>query len=521
MGKRYLLLTVVALCFIGLTSYFLVNSSFKLSPYGSKSILPNGSYLVWTQCWFDIPSNSSIECAKFHTAPRKKEAKSDYILPVIVLHYTGLGRKKDPVLYMAGGPGSSAGLDKERVLNYWIGWFKTIDFKRDLVLFDQRGTGLSEPNLSCKSYNNIINKSLFKTFSSDNQVSIFRKAMNDCYLRMKEQGVPVDQLSTRKSAADVRDLMDTLHYEKWNLFGVSYSTRLAMVIESLYPDRVRTLLLDSVYPISQHFFKDWPMLLDSSLQRLFAFCKTDYQCQADYENLESLFWETMISLRKKPLYIELPAEGLLEKHNDGKGKKTVKVVFDDARFIDFLFDSQYESGSLRQLPDVIAAFNRRDIGYVTYLKDYIGDFISSRLEDSVSEVVFRAIECRDNPTLTDEDKERVYQSFPRLVPYLSTEYNVCDHWKENNDSELKVVPKSEVPVLLLAGEDDPVTPVDWAEEVRKNYSKAEMFNFANISHSVMDSKDCVIELYSKFLDNPSVRPTADCREVNSEGYAYF
>ena len=516
MRKWYVLLVILAICFIGLATLFF-NNSYKLSTHGSRSVLPNGGYLVWTQCWFDVPSNTSIECAKFHTAPQEKGGDSDYVLPVVVLHYTGLDRKKDPVLYMAGGPGSSAGLDKDRIVNYWIKWFRLIDFKRDLVLFDQRGTGLSEPNLSCSPYNKVIKESLFETLAPESKVSIFRTAMNDCYEKMKKEGVPVDQLSTLNSAADVRDLMDALHYEKWNLFGVSYSTRLAMVIENQYPERVRTLLLDSVYPISQHFFRDWPMLLDSSLQRLFAFCKSDYQCRSDYSDLESLFWETMASLRKKPFHVELPNK-VLEKINK---KETLSVLFDDVRFIDFLFDSQYESGGLRQLPDVIAAFNQRDISYVAYLQDYIGDFILSRLEDSVSEVVFRAVECRDNPILTHKDKLEAYQKFPKLVPYLSTEYDACDHWKDDSTVELNKVAKSDVPVLLLAGEDDPVTPIDWAEEVWRNYPNAEMFSFANVSHSVMDGKDCVVELYSKFLEDPTKRPSADCRESKSNGLASY
>ncbi|MCK5725467.1 MAG: alpha/beta hydrolase [Thiotrichaceae bacterium] len=489
MGKRYFLLTIIAVCAISLASYSYF-SSFTRAEIGSKSVLPNGGVLVWTKCWFEAAEN--IECAKFHTAPRKKGGVSDYILPVVVLRYTGYGRKEDPVLNMAGGPGSPAGLDRQHVFDHWNGWFKRINFKRDIILFDQRGAGLSEPSLSCDSYNKAVKESIFKGSSEKGAHEI----INTCYQEMKQKGVPVDQLSTLHSAGDIRDIMDALHYKKWNLYGVSYSTRLAMVVESQNPERVRTLLLDSVYPISQHFFKDWPLLLNKSLERLFIFCKNNSQCATDYGDLQTLLWKTIADLQKNPLRIQLP--NIKE-----------EIIFDDELFIGFLFGTQYESKSLKILPEVIYDFSRRD---VSNFQKYISYFIHSRIDSSSSELVHRAVECQDNSILSRQEMTKIYKNFPKLTPYLIREVGMCESWKDSHFFELVTLPDSKVPVLLFAGEDDPVTPIEWAESIRGKYTNTIIFSFRDISHSVMDAKDCAIDLYGHFLDDPLTYPSADCRE---------
>ena len=501
---RKTFLTIIALFLIMLSIFFIVqiNQESTIPAKKIDTTLKNGASLTWVKCWFEAPEH--VDCARLHTAPEAPGKPSSYSLPVVVLRYKGKQRQEDPILYMAGGPGSGAGLGEEQIKGYWLPWFAEAGFHRDLILFDQRGTGLSEPKLSCPEYHLAVKESFIYDISATDTNTKTLDALKSCYKRMLDDGLPVNEISTLYSASDVHDLMDALGYPKWNLQGVSYSTRLAIVIERTYPDRVRSMVLDSVYPIQKHFFKEWPALLDASLKKIFSFCDHQAACKREYGNIETRFWETMKSLKQNPMKVDATGPNLVRSD----------ILFDDETFLDFLFDSQYESGSLYDLPAVIDAFSHRD---KEVLNDYINDFIQSRLQSMVSEVVFRTIECKDNPPIDHNEMIEIYKQYPKLLPYLSKEYDACDIWGNKGETVniKKLTTPSNTPVLILAGEDDPVTPISWAVDVLEQYPKAQFFSFPGISHSVMDRKPCGVKLFSRFVDNPRIRPTADCRDYAS------
>lgn len=498
---RKTFLSIIAVLLVLLAAFFVyqITTNSSNSQYTKDRVLDNGAQLVWQDCWFDAPDFAS--CARLHTAPETEGGASAFSLPVVVLRHQGLQHKKDPILYLAGGPGSGSGLAEGQIEEFWLSWFKNSNLHHDFVLFDQRGTGLSEPSLNCPKYRQAVREGFINDIPATEKTKKIQLALKECHQKMTNDGIPIDQLSTLHSAADARDLMDTLGFPLWNLHGVSYGTRLAIVIEQKNPGRIKSMLLDSVYPIQKHFFREWPTLLNDSLDKIFSYCDHHAACKQEYGNIETRFWETMAQLKENPLGVNVtdPTLGLSQ------------VLIDDETFINFLFDSQYESGSLYDLPAVIDAFNQRDH---ELLKDFVNGYLQSRLQDSLSEVVFRAVECKDNPPLSESEVTELYENYPKLKPYLSMEYDDCNLWG-NSDGSMginKLTKESTVPVLILAGEDDPVTPISWITDVIEQYSKSEAFSFPHISHSVMDRKECGIELFSQFVDDPSVRPTADCRE---------
>ncbi len=499
MRKTLLLFIAVLLALLAAFFVYQITTNSSNSQYTKDSVLGNGARLVWQECWFDAPD--FVNCARLHTAPEIEGGTSAFSLPVVVLRYQGLRHKKDPILYLAGGPGSGSGLAEGQIEEFWLSWFKASNLHHDFILFDQRGTGLSEPSLSCPKYRQAVRENFINDIPAAEKNQKIQLALKECHQQMINDGIPLDQLSTLHSAADARDLMDALGFPLWNLHGVSYGTRLAIVIEQKNPGRIRSMLLDSVYPIQKHFFREWPTLLSDSLDKIFSYCDHHAACKQEYGNIETRFWETMAQLKENPLKVKVtdPALGLSE------------VLFDDDIFINFLFDSQYESGSLYDLPGVIDAFNQRDH---ELLKDYVNGYLQSRLLERVSEVVFRTVECKDNPPLSASEIADLYEKHPKLKPYLSMEYDDCKLWGDGDGSMSinELTKESTVPVLILAGEDDPVTPISWITDVIGQYSEAEAFSFPHISHSVMDRKECGVELFSQFVDDPTVRPTADCRE---------
>lgn len=496
------LLSVTALFLTSLAIFFVYQINYNNTKFSKKEnvLLENGARLIWQECWFKAPDFA--DCARLHTAPEEKGQASAFSLPVVILRHQGFNHRDDPIIFLAGGPGAGTGLAKGQIEEFWLSWYKESNLHHDLVLFDQRGTGLSKPALNCPKYHQLIRESFIRDIPTAEKKKVAQEALQECHKGFVEKGIPLEQISTLYSASDVKDLMNVLDYPKWILQGVSYGTRLAIVVEQQNSNRISSMALDSAYPIQKHFFREWPSLLDSSLKKIFSYCDHNSTCKQDYGNIETKFWETMAALKKDPLAIRVTESSL----------KLDKVVINDDAFIDFLFDSQYESGSLYDMPAVIDAFSHRDHELLT---DYVNGYLLSRLQDSVSEVVFRAVECKDNPPLTKQEVTTLYSKYPKLKAYLATEYNDCELWGKSSTTNNigKLTKQSQVPILILAGEDDPVTPVDWVADVLKQYPNAEYFSFPHISHSVMDKKKCAIDLFSQFIDDPKTRPTADCREV--------
>src|SRR3954469_2428771 len=139
------------------------------------------------------------------------------------------GATQPPLVVLAGGPGQSAtdafGFDGLRVLYpaYW---------KRDVIIFDQRGTGRSGL-LRCRR---LERANLFDAGPPAGECARKLGARRTFY-------------TTRDTDDDIDALRQALGAERIALWGTSYGTKVALSYARRYPDRVERLVLDSVAPL--------------------------------------------------------------------------------------------------------------------------------------------------------------------------------------------------------------------------------------------------------------------------------
>ncbi len=132
------------------------------------------------------------------------------------------------VVALAGGPGQAA-------LPLAAGMAKTIApalATRDLLVFDQRGTGSSGP-LACPALEGV------------EALGSIGQAFERCAGQI---GAKRGAYTTQESVADIEALRQAAGYEKLVLFGVSYGTKVALEYTERYPRNVEALVLDSVVP---------------------------------------------------------------------------------------------------------------------------------------------------------------------------------------------------------------------------------------------------------------------------------
>ena len=173
-----------------------------------------------TDCWFDLPG---VVCGYLTVPEDRGDPMGNQVeLAVAIIESQSANPLPDPVIYLEGGPGGAALLGIESLLDH------PLLADRDLIMFDQRGTGFSVPSLNC-----------YELEEDEGE-----NAVQACRDRLLDEGVNLDAYNTAATAADVNDLRLALGYEQVNLLGVSYGTKAALTTLRDFPTVIRSVVVD-------------------------------------------------------------------------------------------------------------------------------------------------------------------------------------------------------------------------------------------------------------------------------------
>ena len=145
----------------------------------------------------------------------------------------------EPVFFLAGGPGgSSIAAVKQMISNGGQRFFELLG--GDIVAIDQRGVGLSRPNLSTD-----VLYGISPTRPGRPEVDLNRRlqVIKSEADRLRQKGVDLSAYNTRESADDLDEVRQALGYEKIVLWGSSYGTHLAMATIRRHEKHIARALL--------------------------------------------------------------------------------------------------------------------------------------------------------------------------------------------------------------------------------------------------------------------------------------
>lgn len=444
-------------------------------------------------CWMAMPDGvtegKDVECGYLTVPEDRSNSSSPTIqLAYAVLHAASDAVKPDPIIYLSGGPGGNAVAE----LDGWIGTPYIQD--RDLVLLDQRGTGYSQPTLNCPEVEQ----------GDDN-------ALQACHDRLVSEGVNLQAYNSLENAADVADLRIALGYDQWNLFGISYGTRLALTVLRDHPEGVRSVVIDSVYPPEVNSWEEYGANTADVFHRLFEACAQNADCNAAYPDLENVFYDTVGKLNDNPASYT---------GTDASGASTEKSMSGND-LIDRVFQVMYVSSSIPALPQVITEVANGNYEALDSLE--AGDASQGALRQSQDEDVSdsegmnNSVDCQEEVAFNDEAKAvaNVPADPPLLhdnsVSAIQSTFSDCAIWgvKAADPVEAKPV-VSDVPTLVTAGEFDPITPAKWAKSAASHLTNSTFFVFAGGGHGVVDLNECTQGIMQAFLDDPTQKPDDSC-----------
>ncbi len=172
-------------------------------------------------------------------------------------------------------------------------------------------------------------------------------ATKACGDRFRSAGIDISAYNTKENAADLADLRVALGIPSWNMYGVSYGTKLALVSLRDHPQGIRSLIIDSVSPPNFNIAKEWWSAPAESFKAIFAACRAEAACAAAFPTLEADFFATVKRLDAAPVVVET---------KDASGAPTT-IVIDAFSFAYTLIDTT-EHGDPAIIPKMIADMAR-------------------------------------------------------------------------------------------------------------------------------------------------------------------
>jgi pimeloyl-ACP methyl ester carboxylesterase len=458
----------------------------------------------------ELPDGITVECGVVTVLENRDRPDGPRIgFSVATLWRTGQDIAPDPLLFIQGGPGLMTHLEPEG-LQVWAGLVKAHDWlgRRRLVLFDQRGTGVSPiPGTPCPVFDTYAADRVIDHLqpSDDVWLASFRRNAKACWAAFRQAGHDPNQTTTAAIAADVSDLRRALGYASWNLWGLSFGSRVALTVMRDHPDGVRSVIVEGVLPPDIDPYGK-AANLGMAFDALVRDCRADEECDADFPDLERRFLALAARLDETPetLPVTLADSRTVQVRFDGWTLRDLVFQMladgDRARFLPLLV-AEAEAGTVRRLANMkawqslVSEFEQQDLAYPVHLSILCADLLPT---DSGWADRAGAADRRFADQVWD----------PRASGY-------CDSWPVAPSPAGAAAPvTSTIPTLLISGDFDPVTPASWAETAARRLANGYSYVFPGRGHGVLiRGQPCARRIAARFLDDPAHRPDDPCVTV--------
>ncbi|HSN16710.1 MAG TPA: alpha/beta hydrolase [Gammaproteobacteria bacterium] len=398
-------------------------------------------------------------------------------LHVAVLRARASKPSPDALFFIAGGPGQAS---TEAFLEESAA-FDRIRAERDIVLVDQRGTGGSN-RLDCPT-----------TGAGDHPSDAQIHATVQACLKH----LPGDPrfYTTTVAVQDLETVRKELGYAQVDLYGISYGTRVALQYLRAYPDSVRTVILDGVVPADRTLGPDVSLDAQRALGLIFKRCSEDAACQQSFPDLAQDFAALQKDLENRAVSVALrdPLTGV---------PRTEQLDWDQVAGTVRLMSYQSETASL--LPLLIhQAAAQHD--YLPLMSTAL--LFKGQLSESFAQGMSASVVCTEDAPFIPADPEQGKHLQDTYLGPSSMDILVksCDVWPRGvmaPDFKQPVV--SAKPVLLLSGEDDPITPPADAEHASQTLSNSLSLVTPGQGHGNI-FRGCIPRIAADFVDAGTVK----------------
>jgi pimeloyl-ACP methyl ester carboxylesterase len=448
----------------------------------------SASALTFKPCVRD----TGVQCAGLDV-PLDQSGRVPGTLRLHVERVPARGTSRGALFVLEGGPGASV---TAATRGYVVAFHRQLA-DRDLILVDQRGTGLSGA-VRCA-----------KLKIPDSSPALGQAdAAAGCAAKL---GPAARLYTTRASAGDIDAVRQELGVDKIALYGSSYGTKLALAYSVLYPARVERMVLDSVVPLDEDGFD-----LDSfrAIPRVL-----DKLCATACEEITT---DPVADTAR--LVAAIRQRGVLKGTViDARGRRRGARI-GRTKLAGVLFSGDYTEVFRAAYPGAVRSALAGDLTPLLRLATWTRRGSAPVPARYFSDAMYTANTCQEGPFPWNPAApiaSRVAQAraaaaalppssvhpFDRDTALIGSAVSLCARWPSPEDSPVPAGPFPAVPALVLAGEDDLRTPLEGAERVAKAIPGAQLVVVPGTGHGVFPSFSvCPRRAVDDFFDARPLRP---------------
>jgi len=424
--------------------------------------------------------SEEVQCATYvvwENRETKSGRKIGLNIVILPAHLAAGEKAAEPLFLFAGGPGQAA-TDFARGFSL----NKAIRAKRDIVMIDQRGTGGSNP-LDCNFYGDPpdVQKMVTYSFPSD--------SVERCRVQLSKVA-DLGLYTTAPGMDDIDDVRQWLGYGKINAWGGSYGTMSLQVYLRRHGDTVRAAVLGGVAPVDELIPLHHALAGQQAVDAIFAKCDADPDCKKAYPNLREEFQAILERVRKGvEVEVKSPKGEMVKVHPSlGSFAEGVRhrLYYDDGRTFPATIHKAAADGDLAPL-----------VQMAVDAQTNFGNILAMGMNLSVT--------CAEDVPYID-DKTLARETAHTFLGDMRVQEQraACKQWVRGAvPKDVHALVHSNVPVLLISGARDSVTPPAFGDRVAKGLPNSLHVVFPESSHGNWGL--CGQQVQAAFFDRGSVQ----------------
>lgn len=432
----------------------------------------------------DLPQHLQAKCTSLSVPENRAKPDGKRIsLHIAVLPARSSHAEPDALFFLAGGPGQAA----TEAFVTEAAAFDRIRSHHDIVLVDQRGTGKSN-RLDCPESDDT---------SADAAVIV--RTSKACLAQLK--GDP-RFYTTTVAVRDLDQVRAALGYKLVDLYGISYGTRVALEYLREFPAQVRSVILDGVVPADWNVGSDVSLDAQQALDKIFARCSSQPACHKTFPDLHDEFNMLRRTLTRHVMQVHL--------RDPDTGEPLTETLTWD-KFAGVIRLMSYSSNTAALLPLLI---HQAAMGDFQPLMAQVLVFTRS-VNAGIAQGMNAAVLCTEDVPFYKQhnDNRQMADSYVGSRPEKAL-IDACSVWPRGvMEADFKKPVTSDKPVLLLSGQDDPITPPSNAEHAAQTLPNSLSLVVPGQGHGNA-MRGCVPRLMAQFVIAASVR-NLDSKCVNA------
>ncbi len=458
-----------------------------------------------------IPELKTARCGQLIVPENRRHPNGRTIsLSVVIISSRSPNPKPDPITWLAGGPGDDAITE--------IPWAVAGDLNsdRDVIFMSQRGTYTAQPFLPCRAVDLWAKRTLNQPYGARTTGRAFSVATKQCRRNLVKRGVDLSAYNTLESSDDLDDLRLALGIAKWNVYGISYGSDLALNYMRMHPQGIRSVGIDGIFaPHLAGGAGNWTSI-GEGVNAVFRACQAQTRCRRRYGNIGATFRRLVIRYERHPQSVSVRVPG-------HKGR--VRVMMSGGMLVQWAVSGAGTHMAAR-VPARIDALAHGNAGPIA--STWAALKLSPAGVGIVSNGLFYGVSCGEwVPYETDKkviaSARRAFPSFPRSVlrsgdtlPFMRQN---CRDWNiPSVDASVRDIVYSTIPTLVISAQYDAQTAPSFGPYVARTLPNSTVVKIPNVSHVAFSSPSpaanaCTQSIARSFFDVLNSVDTSCARRV--------